>query len=151
VEALPPYKPGSQDKVTKALADFKGALPGQNHAARRGSGTSSSTRPATSAASLEVQQGQYEAVKKAGEQLDAVEEALRKIAKPDVGAYGVVTRGYDSRFLGKLSDDQKRALDHDEIPVGTVVDIAKSHGLTQLSSQDVLDIIKRAGLKPYKE
>lgn len=150
VQALPPYKPGSQDKVLKAIEDFKGAMPatiieraGKTEAALEASGDQR--------AALEVQQEQYRAVKKANERLTAVEDALKKFAKPTTGAYGVVNRGYESRYLGKTTLEQRDALDRGEVPVEAVIDLAKAKGITQLTGQDVLDIIKRAGLKPYTE
>jgi hypothetical protein len=152
VKALPPYRPGSQDKVLKALEDFKGATPG-TIIMRAGAVERQLDEAGDKRASLEVQQGQYEAIKKSGEAMGNVERALRIASHTDSQLDGRrYLEGEEARVVDHLPRGARNALvEKHEVPPGAVVDIAAAHGLTQLSSQDVLDIIKKVGLKPYKE
>lgn len=163
VKALPPYRPGSQDKVLKTLEDFKGALPGKIME-RAGAVERQLDEAGDKRASLEVQQGQYEAIKKAGNALATVEDDLR-IFGPRTKDHIVVggplhQRGAlkdlqaspeATRVFSALPKEQEDAWERGEVPVGAVAEIAAAHGLTQLTAQDVVDIIKKVGLKPYKE
>lgn len=152
LEALPPYQPGSQDKVQKALEDFKGAMPDTIDARGRAI-TDTLYKTGDQRAVLEVQQAKYAEMKRSKERLDEVDRALRIITHTDQGLDG---RKYledeESRVQDKLSNRERAALgDERAVPPHLVVDIAKAHGITQLSGQDVLDIIKKTGLKPYTE
>jgi hypothetical protein len=153
VKALPPYRSGSEDKVLKALSDFKGAMP-RTIMDRAGKLEQQLDDSGDTRASLEVQQAQYKAVKEANEKVDDVVEALRRMTYDvkQAGPGGSMTdRGYDVRYMGEHSIKLEEALDHKQVPVSGVVDLAKAKGLTQLTGQDVLDIIAKAGLSPMKE
>lgn len=153
ITALPPYRAGSEDKVLKALADFKGALP-STIIDRAGAMERQLSEAGDSRASLEVQQAQYAEVKRANKRLAEIDDALKAIANPQVAGPGgsMQNRGYEgNKAVAGMTDAEKQALDRGEIPVHTVVDIANAHGITQLTGQDVLDIIKKVGLKPFKE
>lgn len=152
VHALPPYKPGSQDKVLKALEDFKGAMP-STISDRAGKVEAQLNESGDTRASLEVQQGQYAETKKANAKIDEVVEALHRVTNPKFSGPGGTARdrGYDVRYFGNDSVHQEEVFDRGEVPISGVVDLAKAKGLTQLTGQDVLDIIKKAGLKPASE
>jgi hypothetical protein len=150
VQALPPYKPGSQDKVLKALEDFKGAMPG-TIINRAGAVEAKLNEAGDDRAALEVQQGQYEAVKKANERLTEVTSVLRAWANlPKEGS--AVHRRYlergEEKALGHPFTSPPEPGEVRTVKPAGVAELAKYHGLTQLTGQDVLDIIERAGLKP---
>jgi len=143
VEALPAYKAGSHDRVTKALEDFKGAMP-QTIIDRAGSVAAELDKSGDKRASLEVTQAEHREVKEASKHLQEVTSVLRTWANlPKSG--DSIGRQYlehgEDRALGTRTKDGS-------INPAKVVDLAKYHGLTQLTGQDVLDIIERAGLKP---
>lgn len=152
VQALPPYRPGSQDKVLKALEDFKGAMP-STITDRAGKVEAQLNELGDDRAALEVQQAQYAEVKKSNERLREVERALRiatgTIAPDESGRKYL--EGDEEKTINHLPSAQRNALSSGQIPVQAVVDIAKAKGITQLTGQDVLDIINKVGLKPYKE
>lgn len=156
VKALPPYRPGSEDKVLKALEDFKGAMP-STIMDRAGKVEAKLSEAGDQRAALEIQQAQYKEVKAANAHLNEVTGVLRAWA-------GLPETGTDrrQRYLEHnenkiLGPTYKYALNGDNGEPATVVDpssvaeLAKYHGITQLTGQDVLDIIKRAGLKPGKK
>lgn len=145
VQALPPYKPGSQDKVLKALEDFKGALP-RTIVERAGVMESKLNEAGDERAALEIQQAQYREVKAANKRLDHVVGVLSTWG----GAYKEPLGRTETNILGPGYSVGK-GIAHNpnaSIDVGKVAEFAKSEGLTQLTGQDVLDIIERAGLKP---
>lgn len=153
VQSLPPYRPGSQDKVLKALEDFKGAMP-RTIMDRAGKVQSQLDEAGDTRASLEVQQAQIREMYKANDRLADIDEVLHDISHPKPsgpGGVGQTYGGEGGKIVSDMSAPERRALDRNEIPIHSVIDVAKAHGITQLTGQDVLDIIKKAGLKPYKE
>lgn len=153
VKSLPPYKTGNEDKVLKALEDFKGAMP-STIITRAGKVEAQFDEAGDKRASLEVQQAQYREVKAANERLNTVTSVLRSWAGLPKGASDIKRR--------YLEEPEDKALGHSHTeppqpgvavkvdPAG-VAELAKYHGLTQLTGQDVLDIIKKAGLEPGKK
>lgn len=154
VQALPPYRPGSQDKVLKALEDFKGAMP-ETIINRAGAAESQLAEAGDQRAVLEIQQAQYDAVKKSNASLEDVTRALGILSQTDEGGVGTgrhYLTGEEARLQAKLSNQQRSALvENHEVPVQLVVDLAKAHGITQLTGADVKDIISKVGLRPFKE
>ena len=152
VQALPPYKTGSEDKVLKAIEDFKGAPP-RSIIERAGKVEAQLNAAGDDRAALEVQQAQYRAVKAANERLTEVTSALK--------VWAGLPKGGGDRREQYLDHGEVKALGHEysappakgevrTISPDRVADLARYHGLTQLTSQDVLDIIERAGLRPGK-
>lgn len=150
VQALPPYKPGSHDKVVKALEDFKGAMP-DTISARAGAVEKQLNESGDERAALEVQQAQYKAVSQANTRLDEVASVLRTWADlPKTGSS--VSRQYlergEEHALGHAHTAPPKSGEIRTVDPAGVAELARYHGLTQLTGQDVLNIIERAGLKP---
>lgn len=153
IKSLPPYKSGNEDKVLKALEDFKGALP-STIIERAGKIESQLNDSGDSRAALEVQQAQYKAVKQANARLNEVTTVLRAWANlPKTGTD--TGRRYlehqEASALGHQYTSPPKPGEVRKVDPSGVADVAKYHGLTQLTGQDVLDIIKRAGLEPGKK
>jgi hypothetical protein len=153
VQALPPYRPGSQDKVSKALSDFQGAMPDTIDARGRAI-TDKLEEAGDRRAVLEVEQAKYDEMRKSQEHLDEVVRDLQIITHTDGSGLGTGRHYLDAgdKVGRRLTSAQREAaIERHEVPVESVVELAKIHGITQLTGQDVLDIIKKTGLKPYKE
>jgi hypothetical protein len=165
IKALPPYRPGSQDKVLKAIEDFKGATV-ETIQKRAGIAERQLDEAGDKRAALEVQQAQYKAIDRAREAMNTVEDDLRvfgprtadhRIGGPPLHNDSVLNykdlqaSPEGTKVYSALSSKEEEAWNRGEVPIKAVAEIAAAHGLTQLTSQDVLDIIKKVGLKPYKE
>jgi hypothetical protein len=126
VEALPPYKPGSQDKVLKALEDFKNATPGTIDK-RGGVILKALSEKGDKRAALEVAQGMEKAREKALGKVHDLGEAM--VHEAEIGHEG----WYHN--TGKIE-------------VTAATQLAKKYGLGQMTGDEILELIKAVGLKP---
>ncbi len=133
VEALPPYRPGSQDKVIKALEDFKGATPDKIEARAREI-TDQLYDAGDQRAVLEVMQAKIAETKKAGKRLKDLEAAI-KFGEDD----------------GLVRSALEKAGGRTEVNLGEAAQLAKKYGLGQMTGDEILDLIKRVGVKPATE
>lgn len=126
VEALPPYRPGSKDKVLKALEDFKNAPP-DTIEKRGGVIINQLNEAGDKRAAWEVAQGMEKQRERATDKVRELGDAF--VHESEVGHEGwYVSTG--------------------KIDLTTATKLATKYGLSQMTGPEILDLIKAVGLKP---
>ncbi len=122
VEALPPYRPGIEERVVRTLADFKGVLPEKIAARAEAAKESVKDDPR---ATLEIEQAKQKEMKKAERGLTEFNQHMR-IAYSNKLGYGrteVTIKGPEM--------------------VEIATKLARKYGLTQLSGPEIVDLLKK--------
>lgn len=125
VEALPPYKPGVRDKVTKTLEDFKGATP---DTINKFAAAATNAVKGDERAVQEIEQARWKEAARAG-------EAVRDFSKQMSTWYGNKAQGGGSDIEVKGGE----VLSH-------AATLAKKYGLTQLTDTELRGLLKKMNI-----
>lgn len=121
-DSLPPYKPGVESKVVKTLADFEGVTP--EKIAQRAEAAKKSVA-GDQRAVLEIEQAKQAETKKAAKHLSEFKSHMNT-------AYG--------NKLGYRTEGEVEVKGADMVETATK--LSKKYGLTQLSGDDIVDLLK---------